>query len=101
MPHASKRRVRIRRLRCIEINPFKGNDMKRISLVVLFAFFCIAASFTARAEEPKGDKKLPATITPAIKDRNRHDGFVAIAKKGDVDLLFMGDSITDGWRGGG
>ncbi len=30
----------------------------------------------------------------------RHEGFVAIAKKGDVDLLFLGDSITDAWRGG-
>ena len=28
----------------------------------------------------------------------RHEGFVAIAKKGDVDLLFLGDSITDAWR---
>ena len=29
----------------------------------------------------------------------RHEGFVEIAKKGDVDVLFLGDSITDGWRG--
>jgi len=29
----------------------------------------------------------------------RHDGFVAIAKKGDVNVLFTGDSITDGWNG--
>ena len=28
----------------------------------------------------------------------RHEGFVQRAKKGDVDILFMGDSITDGWR---
>src|SRR5262245_47871746 len=28
----------------------------------------------------------------------RHDGFVAIAKKGGVDVLFQGDSITDGWK---
>jgi lysophospholipase L1-like esterase len=28
----------------------------------------------------------------------RHEGFVKIATKGDVDLLFVGDSITDGWR---
>jgi lysophospholipase L1-like esterase len=28
----------------------------------------------------------------------RHDGFVEIAKKGDVDVLFLGDSITDFWR---
>jgi lysophospholipase L1-like esterase len=31
----------------------------------------------------------------------RHNGFVAIAKNGGVDLLFLGDSITDGWRKGG
>jgi lysophospholipase L1-like esterase len=32
---------------------------------------------------------------------SRHNGFVEIAKKGDIDLLFVGDSITDGWRSGG
>ena len=31
----------------------------------------------------------------------RHEGFVELAKKGDVDVLFLGDSITDGWRGRG
>jgi lysophospholipase L1-like esterase len=30
----------------------------------------------------------------------RHEEYVAVAKKGDVDLLFLGDSITDGWRWG-
>jgi len=29
----------------------------------------------------------------------RHEGFNEIAKKGGVDLLLQGDSITDGWRG--
>jgi len=41
---------------------------------------------------------------PAARDANwtkRHDGFVEIAKKGGVDFLLMGDSITDGWRGKG
>jgi lysophospholipase L1-like esterase len=27
----------------------------------------------------------------------RHEGFVEIAKKGDIDLLLLGDSITDWW----
>src|SRR5690242_12067901 len=31
----------------------------------------------------------------------RHQGFVAEAKKGGIDLLFMGDSITDFWRNRG
>jgi lysophospholipase L1-like esterase len=30
-----------------------------------------------------------------------HTNFVEIAKKGDIDLLFMGDSITDWWRSAG
>jgi lysophospholipase L1-like esterase len=30
----------------------------------------------------------------------RHEEYVAGAKKGDIDLLFLGDSITDGWRWG-
>jgi lysophospholipase L1-like esterase len=41
---------------------------------------------------------------PVPRDANwtkRHDGFVEIAKKGGVDFLLMGDSITDGWRGRG
>ncbi|MGN6642996.1 MAG: platelet-activating factor acetylhydrolase IB subunit [Verrucomicrobiota bacterium] len=40
-------------------------------------------------------------IVPQPRDPNwvkRHEGFVDIAKKGNVDLLFLGDSITDGWR---
>jgi lysophospholipase L1-like esterase len=32
---------------------------------------------------------------------NRHTNFVEIAKKGDIDVLFMGDSITDWWRNAG
>jgi lysophospholipase L1-like esterase len=31
---------------------------------------------------------------------SRHEGYVAEAKKGGVDILFLGDSITDGWRWG-
>ena len=45
-------------------------------------------------------------VIPAPREANwvkRHDGFVAeaAAKKDKVDLLFLGDSITDGWRGKG
>lgn len=46
----------------------------------------------ARAQEPK-------TVVPVPKDEKRHAGFVEIAKKGGVDVLLLGDSITDGWRG--
>jgi lysophospholipase L1-like esterase len=38
---------------------------------------------------------------PAPKDERwlqRHEAFVAEAKRGDIDMLFLGDSITDFWR---
>ena len=40
-------------------------------------------------------------IEPVPRDERwvaRHEGFVAEAKQGGIDVLFMGDSITDGWR---
>jgi len=43
----------------------------------------------------------PATTVPVMKDEKRHQGFLEIAKKGGVDFLLLGDSITDGWRGKG
>ena len=39
-----------------------------------------------------------ATYTQTIQRQGpRHEGFVEIAKKGDIDLLLEGDSITDWW----
>jgi lysophospholipase L1-like esterase len=48
----------------------------------------------------------PRSNTAIIPQLNRpfmraHTNFVEIAKKGDIDVLFMGDSITDWWRSAG
>ncbi len=71
--------------------------MKRL---LTAAMLVLLLPIAARADDAK-----PNTATkPAPREANwvkRHDGFVEIAKKGDVDLLFIGDSITDGWRGKG
>lgn len=51
-----------------------------------------------------GDDKNPATTPVPKTDKGwvtRHESFVAKAKAGGVDLLFLGDSITHGWEGGG
>jgi lysophospholipase L1-like esterase len=40
-------------------------------------------------------------IEPVPRDAawvKRHEGFVEIAKQGGVDVLFLGDSLTDAWR---
>ena len=71
--------------------------MKRMLLTKMLA---LAVVVVAQAAEARDN----TATTPAPRDPNwvkRHDGFVEIAKKGGVDLLFLGDSITDGWRNRG
>lgn len=49
----------------------------------------------------------PPRVNPAVVPflapgfRQKHATNVELAKKGDIDLLFMGDSITDFWRNAG
>ena len=49
----------------------------------------------------------PPRVNPAVVPflnpgfRAKHAANVEIAKKGDIDVLFMGDSITDFWRNAG
>lgn len=57
----------------------------------------LGSSFS-QAQQPPGH----SAVTPAPRDdgwKSRHEAFLAIAKKGGVDLLFLGDSITDAWGG--
>jgi len=42
----------------------------------------------------------PANV-PLARDDNRHKTFVDIARNAPIELVFVGDSITDGWRNGG
>jgi lysophospholipase L1-like esterase len=75
----------------------KGESMKKMLLTTTLA---LAFAVVAQAAESKGN----TATTPVPRDAGwvkRHEGFVAIANKGGVDLLFLGDSITDGWRSGG
>lgn len=68
----------------------------------------LLAPLTARADEKVATKAAtdkPASVTPKIKNEQfveRHKGFLKdkedALKKGPVDLLFVGDSITDAWR---
>lgn len=69
--------------------------------VRLFQAGLLAAAFAipltaANAQEKKENS---ATI-PKEKDAGRHKNFLKdIAAKGTIDVVFLGDSITDGWRG--
>src|SRR5947207_14137852 len=66
----------------------------------LVALLTATVVLTAWARVQGQDKQNPAA-DPKPRDKGwvkRHEGFVDIAKKGDVDVLFLGDSITDAWR---
>jgi lysophospholipase L1-like esterase len=55
-------------------------------------------------QEKKDQPEQPRSVTPKEKDPRRHEQFLkdkeAALQKGDVQLVFIGDSITDAWRGG-
>ena len=56
--------------------------------------FALVLGFTASAFAQEND-----AIKPVPRDANwmkRHDSFNARIKQGNVDLLFIGDSITQG-----
>src|SRR5436190_1339698 len=44
----------------------------------------------------RGGPAAPANVSfHNVRNDGRHDTFIGLAKKGDIDLLFVGDSITD------
>src|SRR5688500_11151270 len=84
--------------------------MKRIPLIALALSLLVPSSLFAQ-DKPQ----QPASVTPAPKSnpnkpdveqgfRKRHEGFLKdkaeALKNGPVNLLFVGDSITDAWRRG-
>ena len=72
-----------------------------LGALALFTVFA-AGCATAPALDPAlRDPQKNSAVRPEPRDANwvkRHEGFVAIAKQGGVDVLFLGDSITDFWR---
>ncbi len=72
--------------------------IRRVALLALAALILAAAP--GRADDKPKEKKNTA-VEPSKKDENRHKGFVDIAKKGHIDVVFLGDSITDAWGGEG
>jgi lysophospholipase L1-like esterase len=60
-----------------------------------------AVKKAAKKKAPAHARTEKSAVTPEIKDPNRHTQFLARIKQGPVGLLFLGDSITDGWPHGG
>jgi lysophospholipase L1-like esterase len=57
---------------------------------------------TARADDKPNREN--SAVKPVPREggwMKRHESFLERARKGDVDVLFLGDSITQGWEGPG
>ena len=64
-------------------------------------FLTITLSVFARITLAAAPTTKPRTaedaVTPAVKDEPRHEQFLKRAAEGNIDLLLLGDSITDVW----
>lgn len=87
---------------------FRRVFMSCLLTAALAAGSAAAATPTSAPASPRpstrpSNTKPSAATTPAKSPRagweQRHAEMVAEARKGGIDLLFIGDSITDGWRG--
>ena len=67
---------------------------RRLALTGMGFLWLLAGGISAFAQ-------APTTVTPASRDgwwMKLHQSFLDRTKKGHVDLLFLGDSITQGWN---
>jgi lysophospholipase L1-like esterase len=70
---------------------------KKWLLIPAFACLLLAPAWAK-------DEKLPSTLVPVPREAGwmtRHESFNNRVKQGNVDLIFIGDSITQGWEGAG
>ncbi len=82
------------------------NVRKAIGVFVIVA---AAIALAPRVSEGQDKKKANVATKPSPRMSlqpdpgwlKRHETFVKIAKRGGVDVLFLGDSITDAWGGEG
>jgi len=63
------------------------------SLLTAMALFASANAQDAKKDNP--------AAKPLNRDNGRHKRFLKIVAKGEADVIFLGDSITQGWEGAG
>ncbi|HMB02809.1 MAG TPA: platelet-activating factor acetylhydrolase IB subunit [Isosphaeraceae bacterium] len=77
-----------------EVSSTRGRGLTRLILGAL------STATLAPVACARGDGKSATTPTPREGVwMAMHEKFVERAKQGDIDLLFLGDSIVQGWRG--
>lgn len=79
--------------------------MKPLLYATLAALLSLGApSVLIARETPAQASGAVKALTPEPREggwMNRHESFNEISKKGEAELVFLGDSITQGWEGEG
>ncbi|MBX7258881.1 MAG: GDSL family lipase [Candidatus Hydrogenedentes bacterium] len=76
--------------------------LRNVSIVALV--FLAGACATLKPAAPPKTAEKPDTCVPVPREEGwmkRHNSFNERVKQGNVDLIFIGDSITQGWEGKG
>ncbi len=69
----------------------------RTSVYFLALVLTVSAFAQAPSPTPKPPRTPESAVTPGRENLRRHAQFMDRIKDGPVGLLFLGDSITDGW----
>jgi lysophospholipase L1-like esterase len=75
--------------------------MKGLGRVLLIGMVAVGLNVASAGAGDKDKEKTNPATTLMNRDIPRHKQFLAIAKKGGVEVLFLGDSITHDWEGRG
>ncbi|HEY8503380.1 MAG TPA: platelet-activating factor acetylhydrolase IB subunit [Gemmataceae bacterium] len=73
----------------------------RYLVLAYLAFGAAGASPAAAQDAPKKEHSAVKPVPRDAKWMKRHEKFTEMAGKGGIELLFLGDSITDAWGGEG
>jgi lysophospholipase L1-like esterase len=79
-------------------------SLRKPAALLLVAGLSLLAFRTDGTAQDKAKPKENDAVKPVPREGNwmkRHEAFVERSKKGNVDVLFVGDSITQGWEGSG
>jgi lysophospholipase L1-like esterase len=78
--------------------------MKTMWFVTAAVLIAVGMSLRVFGADEAGAPGKPDTCVPAQKDPGRHEQFMKhkaeLLRRGPIQLVFIGDSITDAWRGG-
>src|SRR5438046_879330 len=78
----------------------RGIPMTARRLLAAGPLLALALLVPATTRGTADDKDDPAAKA-LNRDNDRHKKFLEIVAKGEADVIFLGDSITQGWEGAG